>query len=249
MRRVILSDTLDQEPLDIFHSYCGDSVAFRRVINRDWQNSRIIFDGKDIGPGEDPRLFADLDGDIFASYVIWKGDRWQSMLRTRGALAKPRLSAAHVNGKNWSPFCTGRFGYVHSFDPAVVLWPGDARNLEFCAERVASNRSEMGHDGFSVYRGGTNGLYHAGLIVGIGHTTRKAPTLIHRPFLWLFDLREKHIEIRDLDLDYPPEFNLIDPTSLIRTGPNRFEFFTTEVTTDWTDRNARREVAAYEFEL
>jgi hypothetical protein len=118
-------------------------------------------------------------------------------------------------GKNWQPFLRdGMLFAVHSFAPLTVL--------EISADGIARVAHEAPtqfwlpapHDGFTMFRGGSNGIMSGDVLVGFGHLTATRDD--HRPFVWAID------GLMQITLSIPGSFfglrskgfRIVDPTSL-----------------------------------
>jgi hypothetical protein len=265
---------LNERPLDIFHSYVEVggklSCATRRYITDDSELTKIMFNGDMIDYGEDPRAFVFEGKPAVVSVVALYGYDYRNHLYrfdltgvNRAAFVLPKGMSP---GKNWTPFTfpDGSLGIIHSFDPLVVLREIRREDGIVIMEAVngLSSFSELGPQNFSAYRGGTCGLWHGDYVFGIGHTTRYIPGfdhthvdgrgleyLRHRPFGWVLDLQTMTVFDFDIEGPFPAEFEVVDPTSLIRLGAESFEVFTTEVNRHFIDLEGRGEAASYRFEL
>lgn len=272
-RTVLLDDRLDAEPLTIFHGYC--EAQRRRWCStriRGWQpgDSQVALDGEIVGAGEDPRIFTYNDWPAIVSVSVPPGEGPRTYLIECGPNSSSRwrliLPPGLREGKNYAPFVDhdGQLGFVHSYDPPVILreYRRDVGVLELVASGGLSAISEMGPHGYSAYRGGTNGVAVGRYILGVGHTTRAFPDgprflpdgsgidyFRHRPYGWLLDLQSNDMLTFDVVGPFLPEFEGIDPTSLISLGDGKFELFTTEVERHFRERQGRRQVAAYHFQL
>lgn len=242
-RTVLRETSMADRVLDIFHAHGGGHVAWRRVCNGDWANSVIVLDGKVIGPGEDPRIVVLPEGDIAVSAVDTRKAPWTTNIWRNGAWHASRFR----DGKNWAPFITnGYLGFVHSYDPAVVIVRGDPERRGPIRQTFVG-RSEAGPDGFSAWRGGTNGLrlkHH--WVIGVGHVTRQHAHLTHRPFVWTLGDGSLICE----EVPSPSPFSLCDPTSLERhENGTDFWLHTCETERAWKHREGVVQSVRYRMVL
>lgn len=265
-RKVCCEFPLNLDPLDIFHGYCEINgkrhQVTRRWFNHDWINSVVTFDDRVLDYGEDPRVFVHQNQPAIVSVVCRPRYGFRNHIFEidhqgfrRSILVLP---ASLSTGKNWSPFSfwDGRVGFVHSFDPPIILREERREQgvivLGVC--HGANSVSEIGPGNFSCYRGGSNGISINNFVFGVGHTTRFRCGLrgvIHRPFMWILDQTTANISVLGVGCDeFPTECHVIDPTSLIRLSETEFEVFTTEVNrSSFHDTSGIGRVTSYRFSI
>ncbi len=273
-RRTLLDDRPDGRSVHIFHSYCETFgrrwCATRRVHDGDWPASMLQLDGQTLDFGEDPRLFVHNGRPAIVAVTHIAGYGMRNHLYeihdgtfTRSILLLPEDLA---QGKNWSPFTAqdGGLGFVHGFDPPTILYEVRREHgvIVLGVQRGERVVTERGPGDYPAFRGGSNGVPVAGFTLGIGHTTRFRPGeegsnvaalgfdhLLHRPFGWVLGRDERTLRVFDIEGDFPAEFDVIDPTSLIALPDGGFALFTTEVNRHFHDPDGRRQVACYHFDL
>ncbi len=118
-------------------------------------------------------------------------------------------------GKNWQPFIKeGILHVIHGFSPFIILkfdGSGAAHIEHYC-------ETELGipapHDGYTMFRGGSNGLTLKSGVVGAGHLTTSRHE--HRPFIWgISESKRLRVIIPTKTSGFREKgFNVIDPTSL-----------------------------------
>jgi len=118
-------------------------------------------------------------------------------------------------GKNWQPFIqAGRLLVVHGFDPVTLFEIREDGSLGQMNREVSQFAIPAAHDGYTMVRGGSNGVEEEGVVYGLGHMTVRRYD--HRPFFWTLNHK------RQIYLHIPPGFlglrekgfNIVDPTSL-----------------------------------
>jgi hypothetical protein len=229
-----------EKTMHIFDSYCyNDSLGFlqysRYKSNPDswWDGSRIYGSFKeDLGPGEDPRCFF-LNGYpcvyaiVFNTTHGWLNKIYLGITNRWYTLWLPRNLS---QGKNWTPFVrNNEIYFIHEFAPFRLL-KIELENLEdsFLKATVVyelDNTGETsGTDGYSIYRGGSNGLESGNIIYGFGHTNRRNDQghVEHRPFLWQFDFRSTPTISEFKPNDFEKSLAIVDPTSLLSVRGTHF---------------------------
>jgi hypothetical protein len=269
-RTIISTLNMSGPEVDVFAGYCEVNgqlhCTTRRWLNNDSLNSMVTFDNRVLDFGEDPRPFVYRGQPAIVSAVfVPRFAPRNHLFQVYGTEFERRILLLqwHIPvGKNWSPFtqADGSLAFLHSFDPPILLtekrWEKGAVVLN--AKVGKSSTSEMGPSNFSAYRGGSNGLFVDGLVIGVGHTTRAKygldtwelgiADLIHRPFLWVLKPETGNVVILDLrSNEYPVDHGVIDPTSLIRISANEFEFYATEVGSHFHDVRTNGFVTRYHF--
>jgi hypothetical protein len=238
--------SLGTSPLDIFDGFAvasgGTVRTCRRCYHQDWYNTRVIINGHDIDFGEDPRIFVHHGVAHVAAcvYLVGYGFRNHLIEFTSNATWRRWLLVVPSSidpGKNWSPitFPDGRLGFVQQFSPLVLLREvrREAGAMVLEALTYDGIPFEAGQGGFCAHRGGTNGIPVGDEIFGIGHTTRVEAAdggdrVIHRPFAWWLRPHLGQVRVGAVEYDWDPEFNVVDPTSLIRHPDGRIEMYTAE---------------------
>jgi hypothetical protein len=170
--------------------------------------------------GEDPRVVSDgRHAFIVCFYGSYKTSGNTTSIKV---IQLPSRLEYHANlldnlkpGKNWQPFIKeGILHVVHGFSPFIILkfdGSGTAQ-IEHCCDTELS--ISAAHDGYTMFRGGSNGLTLNSGVVGAGHLTTSRHE--HRPFIWGIS------ESKGLRAIIPTKssgfrekgFNIIDPTSL-----------------------------------
>ena len=177
-----------------------------------------------IGSGEDPRPFFWRGSVCVASqtfnpahafvnkFYIKNEDRWITLI------PPTRITP----GKNWAPFVRdGDLYFVHEYSPfrvmkAKFIHPrDDFMVLDIIAEHDIPTAKSI--DGYSSFRGGSNGVQIGEVILGIGHTNTHSDDTIesiqHRPFVWVYH-PDQSLTYYELDFDFPDTYRIVDPTSL-----------------------------------
>lgn len=239
-----------ERTMHIFDSYCyNDTQGFMKYTryksNPDswWDDSRIYGSlENDLGPGEDPRCFF-LNGYpcvyaiVFDTTHGWINKLYLGITKRWYTLWLPQNL---VQGKNWTPFVrNNELYFIHEFAPFRLL-KIELKNLEdsFLKALVmyeSSNTGETsGTDGYSIYRGGSNGLEWEDLVFGFGHINRRNINGLteHRPFFWEFDfIKAPRIKMIN-DNHFDSSLAIIDPTSQFKVGKNHF-LVTCETQVHW----------------
>jgi hypothetical protein len=216
----------DNNTITIFDSFCevlGASYTFSRLVNNlDWWNSSIIVNGDIIGKGEDPRAF-NFNDIISCFSVKWeqekgttpqlfllKDNHWQNI--------EIKFSISDINlGKNWSPFVYDEELYfIHEFSPFRILKFHEGEVTEFFVSDFYSEKQK--YDGYNILRGGSNGLQIGDKVLGFGHTNiisdvENLYSIVHRPFLWILDMKNFTVQIEKINYEFEEEYNIVDPTS------------------------------------
>jgi hypothetical protein len=240
----------------------------------DFLSSRLVVNGEEIDIGEDPRPFVHQGrlSILTAAYSQPAGlQNFLVVLDERKQWKRYRLElpSGVYQGKNWSPFefVDGCLGFVHTFSPLVVLREQARASavIQLSAHEGQGFQSTEEHAGFSVYRGGTNGLSVGKVIVGLGHTTRKARSsdgafvadrknlyfeghqVVHRPFGWVLDPKTLRMQELPVSARWDPQFWIIDPTSLLQhpTNGGCLELITTEVEKNFVDPSGQGRTVSY----
>ena len=258
VRSVTILDTqvlkefrFDQPELEVFDSHCrhetGLFSATRRVRNRNWIGCNLVFGGVEMAFGEDPRVFSYRGRPAAYSCVYRPGFDFRNHLfeyidgQVRSSIVLTPKTVPP--GKNWSPFTfrNGDLGFIHSFDPLIVL--REQENTSGVILVSAHQKQGVGirtsTDGFSILRGGSNGVTtrdHG--VLGFGHVNVPNPGIYahevsHRPFLWTLDEESLSLSVTLLPGLFEAGFDIVDPTSLIENGDNTFSLFTCESQTNW----------------
>lgn len=170
--------------------------------------------------GEDPRVVSDgrhayivcrgglheaPDGGEFCKLVVLPEKREVPI----------RLPDGLATGKNWQPFLKdGKLFVIHGFAPLTIMEIDKTGRAEICHRRQTELWLPASHDGYTMLRGGSNGLTIGDNVVGLGHITIKPND--HRPFLWLLDRSSTVRVVLPVDFIGLREkgFNIVDPTSL-----------------------------------
>lgn len=162
----------------------SEIVLTRRLLNATWFKP---VREEVLGQGVDPRIVSDGDRAyvVYADYL--EEDAYRPVFRVRELPSGKTRIYEHTDfpmGKNWQPFLRdGRLFVLHEFSPARVI--------ELCLDgRIATvSEHETGftqtapHDGYTIHRGGSNGVVGPdGNVYGYGHFTFANHT--HAPFPW-----------------------------------------------------------------
>lgn len=211
---------------DFFHSICHidgiDYTFTRNVTNHNWPNTRVRINGNDIGLGEDPRAFNLLgipacyavrfnETERFVPQIFLKSDDgWDCLKINTGSLPA---------GKNWGPFVyQDELYFVHETSPFRVLkLNGDAVSEVFKIDVPCENQC---FDNYPILRSGSNGLeIDSGIIVGFGHDNYGLPgdiySIKHKPFGWILDMNQQHVDIVDLEFDWDEKYMIVDAVSFV----------------------------------
>lgn len=252
----IIDEGKFSDEFEIFKSivlHKGEQLYFsRKVKNRCWDNSEIIFEGDSIGFGEDPRAF--LFNEKPACYTVtYKKNRgWINKIAIKDNLSWSWHFLINIEfnlppGKNWSPFVyMGEVYFLHGFNPPVILkakLSDKADNTAvLCPHYVGKTSAKKNLiDRYSVYRGGSNALeLDPGVFFGFGHTNTTTSRLsqvsvklisVVQRFLNLFKLHS--IKLDNL-IELEKEKILHRPF-VWSYDINRGRFETTEINHEWND--------------
>lgn len=275
-------------PLDIFDAFAAWQGMSVRVNRRwfgqgpnkygDWLNSRVVYQGRELDYGDDPRILAANGKVCITSNIYSPGYGFRNHLievESDGSWSRYYLMppAGLEPGKNWSPFSMpdGRLAFIHSFSPLRILREirregGIILLSSHEADGIPAEPGD-GH-GFPAHRGGTNGVNVGDKVIGIGHTTKlafdangnhvKSPgcyyhsdnQLIHRPFFWMLDPLAHSVETWPLQYPWDDQKWVIDPTSMILEADGKtLRFFTTEVERSFVDPTSRGATVQYNARL
>jgi hypothetical protein len=201
---------------NVFVSYFSRKAsAYRVITNNDHFNSYLHLSEKvnSCPLGEDPRPFVTSDGRFILSQrvVTTFEDMHQNIINyDTGEVIRYIVDEPNFNyGKNWTPFVyNNSVFFIHCFDPFTVIHNGRI------IIKIATNIDKCGHDNFTAFRGGSNGIIYnqdSDIIYGIGHYTIKLEN--HNPFIWVLNLKKNTLEIALLS-DYIARYIIADPTGL-----------------------------------
>ena len=173
-----------------------------------------------LGAGEDPRVVSDGTQAYVLSRIYRREGQGTAEYRLfllpagreHDIVVPPGLKV----GKNWQPFIKeGRLFAVHGFSPLTILELRPDGEAHVVHQQETAFGLPAPHDGFTMVRGGSNGLVCGDSVVGLGHLTVTRDD--HRPFVWVLDAAAR------LTLSIPATFfalrskgfNIVDPTSLL----------------------------------
>jgi hypothetical protein len=217
--------TFHNGEMDVFHSICNvdnvDYTVCRHVNQFNWASTHIKFEPDTIiGGGEDPRAFL-FNGQLaycctvhtpstgHMPHVFVKNDnQWTG--------THYKMTDSKNPGKNWAPFVYNKELYfVQEISPFRVLKANGDKADTFFVQDIDAPKQHI--DGYSILRGGCNGLQISdNKVMGFGHSNH-APgdwdSIVHLPFVWLIDMTTKSVEIFNVDFGWDNNYKIVDPTS------------------------------------
>lgn len=180
----------EDEDLECFHSYMSlNTKPYYRYFNTNQLETHIILNNNIKFWGEDPRPFMLNDTNYVLSqrFVNNFDDIQNYMVNVNtGEATLYKINIPNFSyGKNWTPFVYKNELYIiQKFDPLTIIKDGNII-LEFDTNLPKFNN-------FCQYRGGSNGLeIDDENIIGVGHKTIELD--FHLPFIWILNLKKKHL--------------------------------------------------------
>ena len=178
--------------------------------------------------GEDPRVVSDgKQAFIVCFYGSYKASGNTSSIRV---IQLPSRFESQVNlphklkpGKNWQPFLKeGMLHIVHGFSPFIILKLDENYTAQIEHHYETELDISAPHDGYTIFRGGSNGLTLGSSVIGTGHLTTSRHE--HRPFIWAISESNRLRAIIPTKVSGFREkgFNVIDPTSLFLWKDNLY---------------------------
>lgn len=162
----------------------SDVVLTRRVLKSGWFRPARE---EVLGQGSDPRIVSDGIHAyvVYADYLADHGFR--GVFRVVELPSRQSCVYEHTDfpmGKNWQPFLRdGRLFVLHGFAPARVIELCRDGRIETVTELETDHDQIAPHDGYTIFRGGSNGVRGpSGDVYGFGHFTFTNYT--HAPFPW-----------------------------------------------------------------
>ncbi len=273
-KAVIRNFKCSDNPLDIFDGYVELDGKILHSCRRwfgqgdnhvgEFLSSRVVFRGKELDYGDDPRIFlhqgqVNILSNTFSELHGFRNHL--SVINERGDFDRYylMLPLGLSQGKNWSPFefPDGRLGFVFSFSPLIVLMEIKREKGVILLKAIEGQGipEAQGDGNFPAHRGGTNGIRVGDSVFGVGHTTKLSSDqagarLIHRPYCWFLDIANMSMEYSDIEYPWDDRYYVVDPTSLIWDHDKEVGwFFTTEVERNFVDPTSHARTVKYQFAI
>ena len=189
------------ECADLFHAFAplGDQLYcfFRRhriddgkrgesaLWMAEWTGRKLVRERHLLDGCEDPRVIVH-QGEILVFTVCPPQACHVLFSYPSGRTINLVMPEGLPMGKNWQPYSDGsRVSVLHSFVPLrwldIDIYSG---RVTVTSEQDVGLEGRAPHDGYSVWRGGSNALWVDGAIEGMGHFT--AGSAMHWPFKWTY---------------------------------------------------------------
>lgn len=240
----------------------GERFNFCRYIPPwvPWPDSLVLFNGRELGSGEDTRAFLwkDIPCVYTNSYsyehsyhnkIYHTGyERWFFLI----------LPKKLEPGKNWSPLVVrDELFFIHEISPFRLLKARPIKNekdsfifLDTVFELPVKSLTSV--DNYSTLRGGGNALPYENCFIGFGHTNeyknyRIFEDIIHRPFLWKLEtgLTPSVTIFPAITEPFEESYQIVDPTCFfIENG--KYYIMTCETQLPWYTRNQNGRSCIYE---